>query len=430
MSGEKTLRKLEEIKAIWQEKQLDYQHEQSITDSSEKKFKLKKGIEECKEKIEEIEAQIESFKTGENIDVYNDLSKIQEEIADNQGCDFIVPNMNILHLSDLHFGTLDDAQLWSSQLIEDLQINLRIEKVDALVLSGDITSRSTPEEYKAAQEFINKFCNSFSLESDRIIIVPGNHDINWDFSKDAYILKDKCECTSDELKEGYYIPVGEDAARVIDKEKHLLRFSNFQNFYDVCKGKAKLWNLDVKKQYSLDIIGDRILILGLNSAWELDHHFRKPTINDLALTNALDEIRDNDRYKGCPTKIVVWHHPINSPFEDRIKNSDFLQRLAVNGFHFFLHGHIHRADNSLFSYDAKQLHGICAGTFGASRKELNPGVPWQYNLLKFEKNQLIVETRCRVNENGAWQPHAIWGQGAGKDPLPRYHIPPLPVDVK
>ncbi len=63
-----------------------------------------------------------------------------------------------------------------------------------------------------------------------------------------------------------------------------------------------------------------------------------------------------------------------------------------------------------------------AGTFGAPVRQWTPGYPLQYNLLKLEGSRLIVETRRRVEINGAWSPDAIWTQGPGKDPAPRYTI--------
>ncbi len=55
-------------------------------------------------------------------------------------------------------------------------------------------------------------------------------------------------------------------------------------------------------------------------------------------------------------------------------------------------------------------------------REWSPGHPLQYNLLKLEDGQLTAATRCRREINGAWQPDAIWMQGPGKDPAPRYTI--------
>lgn len=47
--------------------------------------------------------------------------------------------------------------------------------------------------------------------------------------------------------------------------------------------------------------------------------------------------------------------------------------------------------------------------------------------IKFGAEELMVETRCREEVNGAWRPDARWLRGPGKDPEPRYRskLPPL-----
>ncbi|MEH1780340.1 MAG: metallophosphoesterase [Nostoc sp.] len=94
--------------------------------------------------------------------------------------------INVLHLSDLHFGTTDNARTWYAQLAEDLRYELGCSRLDALIISGDIASKSTPDEYAAAQLFINRLSQEFHLESQKIVIVPGNHDVNWQLAEAAY----------------------------------------------------------------------------------------------------------------------------------------------------------------------------------------------------------------------------------------------------
>jgi HEAT repeat protein/3',5'-cyclic AMP phosphodiesterase CpdA len=321
--------------------------------------------------------------------------------------------MHILHLSDLHFGTLDQANLWSNQLAEDLHQELNIRHLDALILSGDITNYSTETEYSAAKEFINELAREFQIRRSHIIIVPGNHDLNRELGDKAFSYD-------------------ENGLPKRDLTQHQRRFDYFRTFYQAIKGEA--YPLEYEHQgivYHLP--KQKLLILGLNSAWKLDR-FQKTdaNINDQALTNALKKIRDNeDLYEGC-VKIAVWHHPLNSSGEDRIKDQGFMERLAQNGFRLALHGHIHTAKKDLFNYDytsnttGRKLDIICAGTFGAPTKELVTGYPWQYNLLKIEDNQLTVYTRRREELNGAWKPDARWLQGAGKTPLDYYAISLLP----
>ena len=96
------------------------------------------------------------------------------------------------------------------------------------------------------------------------------------------------------------------------------------------------------------------------------------------------------------------------------------------GFRLILHGHVHRADSALYRYDrtiaGRRIDIITAGTFGAPVREWVPGYPLEYNLLVIRQHEIIVETRCRREVNGAWEPDARWLQGPGKDPLPRYVI--------
>jgi 3',5'-cyclic AMP phosphodiesterase CpdA len=50
--------------------------------------------------------------------------------------------------------------------------------LDYLVISGDVANQSTPEEYEAACRLVSELIQSFELNADRVVIVPGNHDLN------------------------------------------------------------------------------------------------------------------------------------------------------------------------------------------------------------------------------------------------------------
>ncbi|MCP4353429.1 MAG: hypothetical protein GY795_48895 [Desulfobacterales bacterium] len=334
----------------------------------------------------------------------------------------------ILHLSDLHIESEDDADLWYDQLAEDVN-EMNCPKIDLLIISGDVSNISTEDEYIAAKHFIDRICQEFKLKKEQIIIVPGNHDINWDLARKAYELKDRDEYT-DKLKEGCYIEESSKIIRVRNEDYYKQRFANFSKFYKSIKG--EFYPTEYDQQGILHHFHEyNLLILALNSAWEIDHHYKdRAGINNKALGSTFRQLRKNaDVYNNC-LKIAVWHHPISSPlsspFDDRIKDHGFMQRLSQKGFRIALHGHIHQAEKNLFSHDVtltgRKINIIGAGTFGAPVKEWTPGFPLQYNLIKIGENRLTVETRCRRQINGVWQPDAIWTQGPKKDPLPRYYI--------
>jgi 3',5'-cyclic AMP phosphodiesterase CpdA len=46
------------------------------------------------------------------------------------------------------------------------------------VLSGDIAARGKSEEFGQARAFLDLLCAEFALGPERVVVVPGNHDIN------------------------------------------------------------------------------------------------------------------------------------------------------------------------------------------------------------------------------------------------------------
>ncbi len=71
----------------------------------------------------------------------------------------------LVHLSDLHFGRVDEALL---EPLRQLVIGLA---PDVVVVSGDLTQRAKSEQFEAARDYLD------TLPGPQII-VPGNHDIS------------------------------------------------------------------------------------------------------------------------------------------------------------------------------------------------------------------------------------------------------------
>ena len=337
---------------------------------------------------------------------------------------------HILHLSDLHFGAGPDgdpgadAKRWYGQLADDLIGELSCQRLDGLVVSGDIGNFSEPGEYSAAEWFIKTLCGKFGLEAGQVVIVPGNHDLNWKLSKKGYLLLDE-EDHAGPLREERFIRVNNDVIRLRDDTAYPLRFRNFCKFYKTVTGAS--YPEDPTKQITLNHLPDlNLVIVGFNSCWEVDHHFtRRVSINPDALAYALEQLREEAAFREC-LKFAVWHHPLDSQDDDRIRDRGFMQWLASSGFSVCLHGHIHKADSGLYRYDmsvdGRRINVVGAGTFGAPAKEWPPGYPLQYNLLRLSENTLRVITRRRIEQNGTWEPDHLWRQGKGNSNLPYYDI--------
>lgn len=58
---------------------------------------------------------------------------------------------------------------------------------DLLFLTGDIAFSGKKEEYDLAEDFVRKLCSGLKIESGRLCVIPGNHDIDLDCEEDAFI---------------------------------------------------------------------------------------------------------------------------------------------------------------------------------------------------------------------------------------------------
>lgn len=70
----------------------------------------------------------------------------------------------ILHLSDLHFG------FHRAALVEPLLRRINTAQADLVVVTGDLTHRARPAQYRQAADFLRRIGPDW-------IAVPGNHDL-------------------------------------------------------------------------------------------------------------------------------------------------------------------------------------------------------------------------------------------------------------
>jgi 3',5'-cyclic AMP phosphodiesterase CpdA len=70
----------------------------------------------------------------------------------------------LAHISDLHFGRVDDA------VVASLMDDLTAAGPDLIVVSGDLTQRALHAQYRAARAFLDALPAPY-------LVVPGNHDI-------------------------------------------------------------------------------------------------------------------------------------------------------------------------------------------------------------------------------------------------------------
>ncbi len=197
--------------------------------------------------------------------------------------------IHILHLSDLHLFNKEQAQVYKTQLETDLIKELKVRRLEYLIITGDIGNYATEAEYEAAFDILDSLVKQFGLNADRVIIAPGNHDLNYDDSEYAYqfIRKGKVPAS---LPDGRYFSAGDAGIFALKDgpEFYQKRFSNFSKFCKRVYG-GREYPLEHEEQAILiKRPEDKTLFLCLNSCWQIDHHFEsRAGIDMVGLTKAL-----------------------------------------------------------------------------------------------------------------------------------------------
>ncbi len=95
-------------------------------------------------------------------------------------------DLAFLHISDIHFrkGRVGDAHDSDSDLRNELERDLRIvrstkiQKLDGLIVSGDIAFGGQPEEFTYARGWIGRLCELLDCPVSSVMVIPGNHDVD------------------------------------------------------------------------------------------------------------------------------------------------------------------------------------------------------------------------------------------------------------
>jgi hypothetical protein len=196
--------------------------------------------------------------------------------------------LRILHLSDLHVGAGDNPLSLFQPLaaaLRDGNEGLEVERLDYLVISGDITDRASPQEFEKAHAFVSELIQQFGLTAERCILVPGNHDLDW--NTEVYKWEKKRQVDASRLKPGTFIE--EHTGYLLrDEARYPERFKNFsQHFYHPLTQKP--YPLAPEEQCLPFFFREsRLQFLAMNSAWEVDEYFsERSSISELALSRGM-----------------------------------------------------------------------------------------------------------------------------------------------
>ncbi len=308
----------------------------------------------------------------------------------------------LTHLSDLHFGDSERFRFWG--LAEDgalLDAIVRDQKSvfpkeapaypernDMIVVSGDCTHRGRDPEFTKAAQFLCQFYDSTSSKGKAassqerpLVVVPGNHDLNWDISR-ARALYGKV-IKYHELHSEQEVP----------EELRYLRpyvWAPFEHFLQALRLRSPTvrthWNI-TKEFASAEWLFPEygLFMVGFNScAGGVSHCQNIPRITPETLRD-LDQAKENENeIKAALPGVAVCHHSIGAgPAADERMNEDgirelrtaFVRRLGVA---VVMTGHVHKEVVEVLG--DQDLLAIGAGTSGGSRAQGRTNL--QYNIIR------------------------------------------------
>lgn len=330
---------------------------------------------------------------------------------------------SILHISDLHRSPRDNitnAELVSA-LVSDRQryINEKpnIRKPDAIVISGDIVqgvALGTPDadaelaaQYGTALKFVEELTDRFVAgDRSRVVIVPGNHDINWVTSKSAMRIVETADYPKNLSTELFHpeslyrwdwktreLFVITDAALYKKRMDPYWKF--FESFYANTPNLFRVIRDQPPNLYSL--WDGRIGIAAFDSCFGNDcFSFQGSIPREVVARAQLDLLDDG----GFGLLMAVWHHNVDGPpHRTDYMDIDIIRGMIGRGFRLGLYGHQHRPDTTPVQIrlaDSETMALVSAGSLCAGASEMPTGAMRGYNII--EINEDLRSARVHFRE--------------------------------
>lgn len=313
----------------------------------------------------------------------------------------------VLHLSDIHRSP--DDPVTNEELVAALESDRGrwpaefATGPDLIVVSGDLIQgvglgtddydHQLQRQYAEANQFLLDLAARF-LDGDRsrIVIVPGNHDVDWNCARGAMEVASSQEVQklASELPALSLKPTS--AYRWNWAERQFLRIANVSAY-----GARQTRFLEFRREFYAGVQPDPlsagsglfyleypqfdVSVTGLSSWFGNDCFCHVGAFDPEMLLRARDLIAAST----CRLHIAVWHHSTSGPPQ----RNDYLdlssvRKLVDYGYRLGLHGHQHRAETSVATLrlpTTEEMALVSAGSLCVGHRELPLGVNRQYNIL-------------------------------------------------
>lgn len=266
--------------------------------------------------------------------------------------------MKIAHISDLHICT--SGRHTNIKKTERLLEYLLLNSFDHIVITGDITDNASRTDLRAARKLFKKY---ELLSSDKLTLIPGNHDIygGIDRAEDILHFPSRCRRTDYKKKVEDFFDIFSEAFDKINTLSNSSRFPFAKELED-----AVLIGINTNDRYSK-----------LKNPFAANGRVQKDEFR--GLRKMLAKLKDS----GKPLILLSHHHfykkPMTCSAPSALWNKIEIQTMKLRGrkklikllhnegIRLVLHGHMHETAD----YLKKGIRFLNAGnTFSTVNKQI------------------------------------------------------------
>jgi len=287
-----------------------------------------------------------------------------------------------------------------------------IESPDLLIASGDVVQGVPMDatdfhteltgQYEEAHDFLVRLTERFfDGDRQRVVVVPGNHDVCWPMSRSAM---QPLSTTPDRIESRGLLPASGvrwdwneqqafEIAGVDQYDNRLTHFREFRrNFYQDVTPNPLRHDQDLLHIEWEDL---DLMAVGFSSWHGNDCFCPVGDIEPRLLAAAQGLVAESE----MSTAVAVWHHNIAGGPHDRDYMDDrVVHRLIDAGFVLGLHGHQHRADAAPYELRLPNMSSMCvvsAGSLCVGDAEIPTGENRQFNLVDVQPYEQTVTIHVR-----------------------------------
>ena len=354
--------------------------------------------------------------------------------------------VSILHISDIHKGAGMSLETLLNSLIRDRERwdDEGIRQPDYIVLSGDVvqggaTEEAIAEQYNEAEVFLAGLCKEFlDNHRERMIIVPGNHDVSWPFCDGCM---EPVEVNPENVAQ-FCKHKDEDGLRwdwdntslfkVRSMTEYVHRFDRFVEFYNrFYAGIRQYPSHPELEAQCIPFDSDHICFACFNSCYLNDRLNDAGAIHKDAIYSIENELREY--YNRGMLPIGVWHHnAYGGPYQSDYMSTEVLDKLLEHRIKIGLFGHQHKSqiaeeysDLLISEENRKRLLLISSGTLYGGDSEQHRGIRRQFNIIELvmENGQATVLVHVREDENlDVASDDPFWKAKSMPDGVIKYHV--------